>query len=151
MKPVEVSKQIQAGVEEVFAIFADLENAAERITEIIKLDMLTEGPVGLGTRWRETRMMFKREATEEMEITAFDPPNGYTVEAESHGSHYRTELRFVPHGEGTKATMTFYAQPLTLMAKIMGVLTAPMMRGTLEKCLHKDMDDLKRYLESAQA
>ena len=151
MKTVAVSKLIEAGIDEVFAVFADLESAADRITDIVKLEMLTEGPVAVGTRWRETRIMFKKEATEEMEITAFNPPNGYTVEAESHGAHYRTEITFVAEGEGIKATMSFQATPLTWMAKIMYLVTGPMMRGMLIKCLEKDMADLKRYLETAKA
>ena len=151
MKPVEVSKQIQAGVDEVFAVFSDLEHCAERIDGIAKLEILSDGPVGLGTRWRETRVMFGKEATEVMEITQWQPPHSYLTEAKSHGSHYLSEFRFEPQDGGTLVTMTFQARPLTLFARIMGFLMGPVMRGSIVKCFNQDMDDLKRFLESANA
>ena len=151
MKAVQVSIEIQAAPEAVFNVFADLERAAERITDIIKLEMLSEGPVGVGSRWRETRVVFNKEATEEMEITVFDPPNGYSVEAESHGSHYKTEFVFSPKGDGTEVTMTFEATPISFMAKVMGFFMGPMMRNMISKCVAKDMTDLKRVLEQGEA
>ncbi len=150
-KPVEVTVEIKAGVEQVFEVFTDLENAAERIADIQKLEFLTDGPVGKGFRWRETRMMFNKEAKEEMEITDFQPPKSFKAEAESHGAHYTSIYRFEPTDQGTKVAMTFEARPLTFIAKIMTFLTGPMMRGMVSKCLTKDMTDLKKYLESNAA
>ncbi len=151
MSAIHVSTTIKAPLERVFAVFADLEGAADVIEGIMKLEILTDGPVGVGTRWRETRLMFKKEATEEMEITAFDPPNGYKVEAQSHGSQYLSEFKFTPKDDGVEAVMSFEAKPLTLMARIMGFIMAPMMRGFMVKCLEKDLDDLKRHLEQGDA
>ena len=149
MKPLEVSKQINAGQDAVFAVFSDLEKIAERITDIVKLEILARGDkVGVGTRWRETRVMFGKQATEEMEITSFTAPTGYRVEAKSHGSHYISEYRFQSQGQGTLVTMTFRAEPLNLFTRVMGFLMAPMMRKTMVNCLDKDMTDLKTQLES---
>ena len=74
MKPIVVSVDIDVPIDRVFSIATDLQNAPERIGGITKLEVLTDGPFGLGTRWRETRVMFGREATEVMWVTAFDPP-----------------------------------------------------------------------------
>ena len=148
MKPVEVTKFIKADVDQVFQVFSDLENCAERIEAIIKLEVLTDGPVGLGTRWTETRVMFGKESSETMEITQWKPSESYLAEAESHGSHYYSEYRFETEGEGTKVTMTFWATPLNLFARIMGFLMGGMMRKTLIKCMDQDMDELKHYLEN---
>jgi hypothetical protein len=60
-------------------VFTDLDGAAERVDGIQKLEKLTDGPVGLGTRFRETRRMFRKEAAEEMEFTAFEPGRSYGV------------------------------------------------------------------------
>ncbi|WEL92246.1 SRPBCC family protein, partial [Tsukamurella tyrosinosolvens] len=65
----------------VFAAFADIENAPARMSGIESVDFVSDVRTGLGTRGRETRRMYGRAATEEMEITAFDAPSGYTVEA----------------------------------------------------------------------
>ncbi len=151
MKSVQVSKTIQAAPEPVFDVFADLRNAGDRITDIISIEVLGDAPIGVGTKWRETRKVFGKEHTEEMEIMAFNRPEGYKVEAESSGSHYRTEFSFEPEGDGTKVTMTFGAVPLTLFAKIISFFMGPMMRKTLAQCMERDMDDLKSYLESNKA
>jgi hypothetical protein len=151
MSQLQTSILIAAGKEEVFAVFADLESAQERIEDIIQIEMLTEGPMALGTRWRETRKVFGKEATEEMEITVFDVPNKYAAEAESHGSQYFSEYVFEQEGEETRVTMTFRAKPLTFFAKIMAFITGPMIKKTLLKCIAKDLNELKQHIEGRPA
>ena len=112
------------------------------------MEMLTDGPVGLGTRFRETRVMFKREATEEMEVTAFDAPHSYSLGCENHGCRYRTEFRFAPNGSGTDLEMTFGAEPLTKTAKVMSFLMKPMMKTMMKHC-SKDLEDLKAAVEDS--
>lgn len=105
------------------------------------------GAFGLGTRWRETRTMFGKEATEEMEITAYVAPVSYRAEAESHGAHYVSDLTFDDLGDGaTAVTMTFDGRPTTVVGKLM----APMwwlFRGATRKMIQRDLDDMKAALE----
>ena len=54
------------------------------IPDITALEMLSEGPFGEGTRWRETRVMFKKEAVEEMWVTGFPPPHDLDSAIVSH-------------------------------------------------------------------
>lgn len=140
------TKTVAAPVERVFAIATDLRHAVGRIRAITKLDVLTEGPVGKGTRFRETRTMFGRPATEEMEITSFDPPHGYVVGCESHGTRYRTEFRFTPQGSSTEIAMTFSAEPLTTAAKVMSTMMKPFEKKLIGEC-NKDLDDLAAHAE----
>lgn len=58
------SVRIRGTQQAVFEAISDLEHAAERIGAIKEIEMLTDGPVGKGTRWRETRLMFGKECTE---------------------------------------------------------------------------------------
>jgi len=147
MSEINVKKQIEAAPDRVFALITDLENAPSRVKGIEKLELLTDGPVGVGTKFRETRIMFGREATEDMEITAFDPPRSYEVGAESHGCRYHTVITVAPAGSGSEIEMRFTATPLTMAAKMMAVAFKPMM-NTLVKCLEADLDDLKAAAES---
>lgn len=140
-----VTKYFDAPPAVAFEYATNLEKAAERIEGIQKLEVLTEGPVGVGTRFRETRVMFKREATEEMEITKFSPPTSYEVEATSHGCHYHTIFTFTPKGEGTEVELVFNAHALTMTAKIMSFVMAPLMRSAM-KCIGQDLDDLARAI-----
>ena len=146
MKRLEVRRQVSAPPERVFARAADFANSANTISAITKMEMLTDGPVGVGTRFRETRLMFGKQATEEMTVVAFEPPRRYLLHAQSHGSDYRSELRFDPNKNGTEVVMTFEATPMTLMAKVMSIVFRPMMRS-MGKMILKDLDDLKASVE----
>ena len=55
-----VDRHVDAPPEVVFAHASDFRRAPEFITAIAKMEILTSGPVGAGTRFRETRMMFGR-------------------------------------------------------------------------------------------
>ncbi len=65
--------------------------------------------MGTVTLSRETRVMLKREATEEMELTAFDPPRGYTLRASSCGAEYTSVFGFRAEGAGTLVELSFHA------------------------------------------
>ena len=143
---VTVRERIAASPEKVFAAASDFGNAAKMIPGILRTEVLTPGPVGVGTRFRETRKMFGKEATEEMTVAEFEPPRRYVLLAESHGSRYRSELRFEPDGAGTEVVMSFRGEPLTAVAKVMSVLMKPMMKSMSKLCA-KDLADLKRSIE----
>ncbi len=147
MSRINISKTIDAPVDRVFSVMSDIPHAEETVSGITKIEMLTDGPVDRGTRWRETRLMFGREATEELEITRFVPNRSYAVECESCGVHFKTDFRFHPQDGQTKVEMEMTTRPLSWMARIMSPLTF-MMRGMLIKALTQDLDDCKRAIES---
>lgn len=142
-----ISRTVDAPIERVFELSSDFAHAHERVAGIKSMEMLTEGPPGVGTRFRETRVMFGKEATEEMEVTAFDPPRSYTLFCENHGCRYETEVRFREVAGKTEMEMTFEATPLTMAAKMMGVLMKPMLKAC-KSAVEKDMDDIKAAAES---
>lgn len=66
MADISASTHVSAPVERVFEVYTEIHKAAERLPDIIALEVLSEGPFGEGTRWRETRVIMKKKATEEM-------------------------------------------------------------------------------------
>ncbi|MCH8822853.1 MAG: SRPBCC family protein [Planctomycetes bacterium] len=142
------TKHFKAPPEIVWEVMSDLENAADRIDAIVKLEILTEGPVGQGTRFKETRIMFKKEATETMEITSWNPPNSYTTEADGCGCHYTSVITCEKDGDGTLVTMSFEAEAMSAFGKIMSALTGWMMKSVCAKAFDKDLENLKNFVES---
>ncbi len=141
---------IGAGRERVFGVFSDIPNAAQRIEGITRIEMLGDGPVGVGTKWRETRLIFGREHTETLEITQFRAPEFYEVGSESCGTFYRSSFEFKETAPGTtEVTMMFGGTPRTIVARIMGATLAPMMKRTMHRCLASDLAALKRICEGA--
>ena len=147
MGKIEVAVDIEAPVEKVFALFTDFAKVDERIDGIKKLELLTSGPIGKGTQFRETRVMMGKEATEEMEITDFQPNESYRVEADSCGAHYTTDYKFVSNGNSTNVAMSFEGTPVTFAAKLLSPAML-LMAKTLRKCLEDDLACLKRVAEA---
>jgi len=148
MKDIVATTHIDAPPPAVFEVCTDFAGAANRISAITKIEVLTPGPVGKGTRFRETRKMFGKEATETMEVIEFTPGRSYVLGAESCGCRYRTEFTVTPSGSGSDVTIHFRGTPQTFMAKVMGTIMAPMMSGMLRKCLDGDLADIKKYVEA---
>jgi uncharacterized protein YndB with AHSA1/START domain len=148
MFTVSTSCLIQAPPDAVFHAFTDLENAPRHIPAIKNIQIL-HGPAQMakGTRWKETRVMFGKEATEIMEITEIEPPRFYAAEASSHGCLYRTTFRFTPEGSGTRIDTSFTGIPQSMGAKVAGALTGWMMKKMVRKCLDTDVGSLKDVLE----
>src|SRR4029079_1940023 len=96
MASFSMTERIAAPIETVFEVTTDLEHAAGRIRGIEKIELLTPPPVGIGTRWRESRRMMGHAATETLEITAFERPHHYTVGCNSCGATIETTFRFSP-------------------------------------------------------
>ena len=147
MANLKLSQQVNAPIDRVFQVFSDFPTAADRIEGIKSIEMLTDGPVGLGTRFKETRTMFGRDATEEMEITAFEPNRLYTVSADSCGAKFDTTFRFSESMGKTQVDMEMKTQAVTLFAKLMAPLGALMM-GTMKKCIMADVNSLKEHCET---
>ena len=148
MPSVEAGTTIAASPERVFEIATDLASLPETMSGIDSVEVLSDGSFGNGTRWRETRTLYGKQATEEMWVTGFDPPRSYVVEAESHGAHYRTEITFVAEGDRTRVTFVFGARPLSLFARLFSVFSGLMLKS-VRKALEQDLEDLKRTAESA--
>ena len=142
-----LSKSIDAEPTEVFDRLTDLHKAAERIEDITHIEVLTDGPIGAGTRFRETRKMFGKECTEEMEITQFDAPRSYTVEAESCGARMTTRFDVEAEGNGSRVSVDMHSRPITLVAKRVSPVANLMCSGMMKKCIEKDLDGIKASIE----
>ncbi len=144
-----VSEQANASPDTVFAIASDFANAPQRMSGIKKMEMLTEGSVGVGTKFRETRVMFGKEASETMEVVEFQPGKSYTLQAKSCGCEYRTTVSVKPAagGRGSEITFDFNGTPLTFGAKVMSAAMGWMMKGACVKAIKQDLGDLKKAVE----
>jgi hypothetical protein len=132
----------------VFALASDFAGAPSRVRGIVRVEMLCSGPVGVGTRFRETRVCFGREATEEMEVVELDPPRRYALACESCGCRFLSELRFTPRGSGTALEMAIRCEPQTWVARIMSVLMRPF-AAKMTNEIARDLQDIKAAAEGA--
>jgi hypothetical protein len=143
-----LSTQIAAPPAAVFAVFSDLEHAVGRIKGISKLEVLTPGPIGVGTRFRETRKMFGKDCTEEMQVTAFEPNQAFEIMCQSCGVEFRTMFRFKSEGPSTRVEADMRSRSLSLFAKLLSPLAA-LMTGPMKKCIAQNLEDLKAAVETS--
>ena len=143
---VSLSTTIHAPVDRVFQLSTDLDRWPEIIKGITRVEKLTPGPVAVGTRFKETRIMFGRETTEEMAFTAIEPNRSYTIEANSCGCLFRATFRFDPKGPDADVKLTMESKATSFFAKLMKPL-AYLMAGSMKKCLEGDLASLKASAE----
>jgi hypothetical protein len=143
---VKANCTINATKVEVFNAFSDLNNLSSNVKAITRIELLTPGDVGRGSRFKETRVMFGKESSETMEITQFDPPDYFKEEAQSNGMHYETEWRFIEEGKKTTVSIEFSGIGNTLTAKLLNIIFLFLTYG-MKKAFLTDMDDLKKMLE----
>ncbi|WP_380164325.1 SRPBCC family protein [Jannaschia sp. R86511] len=148
MQTFTVTRHVAAPVARVWAVATDLAGAPSVIADIDAVTVLTPGPFGVGTRWRETRTMLGRTASEEMVVTAVAPERSYTAEADSRRTHYSSTFTFAPAPDGgTRMAMSFGGEPSGGLAKALTRLTAPLTRRAVEKTLRADLDDIAAAAE----
>lgn len=150
MTSIQCDEFVAAPPNRVFAVFADIPRAAEYVEAITGIEMLSAGEVAAGTRFRETRSTHGRSETLELAVERFEPPLRYSVIADAHGTHYETLFEFTPEGGGTRVRMRFVGRATSPFAKAMAVLCRPLMGG-VKKAIAKDLVDLKRVVEAAEA
>lgn len=142
-----VESRIAAPPEAVFAVVTDIARWPEIITAVERIDILTAGPIAVGTRFRETRRMFGREATEVMTIAELAAPHRFVLTAHNHGTRYRAAHHVTPVSTGTLLHLAFEGHPESLLARIM-VPMGLLMLEHVRKQLARDLDDVKRAAEA---
>lgn len=148
---VTVERRIAAPASRVWEALTDIEGAPRVINGIERVEMLTEAPFGTGTRWRETRRIFGKEATEEMWVTASEPPKRYVVESDSRGVHYTSEFTLTPEeGDATTVRLSFASETdKKSLSGTMGKFLGGIGSKAVAKSLSKDLDDVAVHVESA--
>lgn len=151
MAKVKVSTQIKAPVERVFELFTDIEHAAERVSGIKKIDIMSTGPFSLGYRWTETREVMGRLDDATMEISSFERNRMYTVthyKGAVFGSGVRidTTFRFEPVPDGTEVSLEFELDPGGLPPAMLLPLEWAI-GGKVRHVLSDDLEDLKASIE----
>lgn len=150
-----VTRRSTAPPEVVWAVATDIEGSVDVLSGVTGVERLDDGEgFGPGLRWRETRELFGREASEELEITAVDPGRSYTVEADSGGTHYRSVMTVDPGDDGgSRLAMTFGAeqQRQGWLGRITMKAGGKAIERATRKALQQDLDDLAVAAEARAA
>lgn len=148
---VTVDIEIASPIEQVWKAITNIKNAYKMVTAITALKILEkpdeEGSL-VGLKWRETRKVFGKESDEVMWITEFEPLKYYVTRAENHGMVYRSTMSVKEVGENTLLTMSFEGTTNSMAKKIVSAVMGLFVKRTMVKMLEKDLEEMKRYIES---
>jgi len=148
MRSTTVTRPVDAPVETVWSLATDLERWASVVSGIERIEVLEGEGFAEGTRWRETRRMMGREATEEMWLTDVRPGRSYTAEADGPGVRYVTTFTFEPDGsDRSTVTFTFGARPTGVVAKVFLAVAGGVGLRSVRKAVRGDLDDLAAAAE----
>jgi carbon monoxide dehydrogenase subunit G len=105
MSGFEMSEWIACPPKRIFEFITD-SNDAPRIVPSVKSSIkLTDGPIKVGTRYRETRLMHGKEQSAELEVSEYAEPNVYAMRNVTSGIEtvYRYTLK--PEKDGTRINL----------------------------------------------
>ena len=143
MSRTTVSRTIRAPIEKVFDTIAHIENFSKAVPHITKVEFLSETRRGVGTKFKETRLMGKREATSVLEVTEYVENERVRMVADQGGTIWDTVFTVKPSGDAVEMTMVMEAKAYKLLARFFN----PLIKGMIQKFIEKDMDAVKEYCE----
>ena len=144
---VEEQVTISGSKAAIWAAITNIENAAEIISGIEKIEIVEKPANGLvGLKWRETRLLFDEPTTVEKWITDAAESAFYQTRAESDGNVFLTTMRIVENNGGMTLTSAHETQPQGIIAKLRAT---PMFlfKGMIKKAILQDLNDIKSAVE----
>ncbi len=142
--PIEIHQDVAAPADVVWKPITDIEHCPQFISGIESVQVLTaDQEFGVGTRWRETRVMFGKSATEEMTVTAVEPGRSYDTEAHHGKVVYTSRMSVELNGEDACVlSMHFDAEASGMLNKTLGVVVGKIMEGSTRKLMQQDLVDI---------
>ena len=145
---VEAQVTINGSRAAIWAVIADIENAAKFISGIKNIEVVEKPANGLvGLRWRETRILFGKPATVEKWITEAAENEFYKTKAEDGGFVFLTTKRISESSGGMTLSECHESKPQGIVAKLTAVPMVLFFKGVIKKALLQDLNDIKAAVE----
>ena len=107
MPEVQVHQQFASPRERVWDLLIAFERYPERIRSYEAVEFDGERREGIGARWRQTRTVFGRLHSQDIEITGWEPPRQLVLAAREAGALYETRYELAAVHGYTEVMMTF--------------------------------------------
>lgn len=138
----EVTIHLNKPVEQVFAFLMDTSKLVTWQSNLIKSEPLTEGPLRIGSHFREVRRLGNKETEIEAEITALEPNKRLETRTITK-PQAMVSYSFDPEQGGTRLNYKFILETSGLMR-----LLEPIIAGSIKKDSQADFETLRRIIEN---
>jgi hypothetical protein len=145
MQAFENTVTIHRPAEEVFAFLADFENIPTWNYAIEDTSKASAGPVGVGTRYRQTRTIPGR-STEEFEVTVFQPASRLAIHG--HIGPFRATISYelTAAADATRLVNTVELDPSQARLRLLAPLATPKIKAAVAQ----NLGTLRQVLESGR-
>ncbi|HEX5543098.1 MAG TPA: SRPBCC family protein [Micromonospora sp.] len=138
---LEVSTEIAAPPEQVWAVLSDVERMPEWTASMTRVRRLDEGPLAVGSTVRVEQPRL-RPAT--WRVTQYDPGRSFTWQSTSGGVTTVASHELVSHGDAVRVTLI--VQQTGLLAALVGLLAGSLTR----RYIVMEAEGLKRRCEQGR-
>jgi len=135
---------INAPVETVFEVTTDFKHAMSIMDNVVKIEILTDGPIQVGTRVQEVRKMRGIEAETVLVVTEYIPNQKYAVKSEDSGITVEYHYLFNAKANGTSVNFN----GLIHTKGVKNYLLKPLIEMVLKKEDKNHLVQLKEYIEN---
>jgi len=139
MKSITLTRTIIAPIEDVFRTVADIRQFSQAISYITNVEFLSEQKTGVGTRFRETRLMRGREALAVLEVTEHAENDRIRLVCDMHGTVWDTVFTVRDMGGQVELLMVMEARARKWVSGLMTTLSGAL----ILKAVESDMDTVK--------
>jgi carbon monoxide dehydrogenase subunit G len=129
VSPWVVTRTIAAPIDRVFETVADIKQFSQAVPQIVKVEFLSAQQSGVGTRFRETRLMKGKETATELEVTELVRNDHIRLVADTHGTVWDSIFQVKRVGDATALTLIMDARPAGLLPRVMMLLIAAWCSG----------------------
>ncbi len=136
---------IQRPAEEVFVFLADFENIPIWNYAIDDTSKASAGPVGVGTRYRQTRTIPGR-TTEEFEVTVFQPASRLAIHGQIGPFQATIGYELVSAAGATRLVNTVELEPAQARLRLL----APVVTPRIKAAVAQNLGTLRQVLESGR-
>lgn len=145
--PIRLLIVIDAPIDRVWRVVSDIEGQPLWMHDMKSVRMSTPGPTGVGSRGEATVRMYGLSATDPVTVTAFEPPNLFSI---SHDGSFagRGTFRLEP---GADRTTTLVRWDETLVAPVLPHLGAIVTTPVFRHVFQRDLERLRDLVESGTA
>ncbi len=142
--PIESMIVIDAPIERVWDVVADIEGQPRWMHEMKAVRLLTPGPVGVGTEGEADVRILGVSVSDPVRITEFEPPNRFAI---SHEGSFKGR-GLITLESGADGTTTIVRWEERLIPPLLPHLGALVMRPTLGSIFQTDLVRLKELVET---
>ena len=143
MEGFELSTVINRPIEEVFGFLANLENDAKWRREWVEAKKTSEGPIGIGARFRLVSEALSRRIETEYEVTKYEPNWIAAWKTVSGPLPLRFQRTFESVEGGTQVTIRYEAEIRGFFK-----LIKPLVVSAGKQALQGDFPKLKELMEA---